>query len=96
MNAEAIVLIGGAVAGLLQVLKTSTFVKRYALLWVFGISLLATLLWGWSEGTLMRETAFQFFAGWVAVTTVAAGVFGIVKAAPGQVSEIRSSTGGGA
>jgi len=86
MNAEAIILIGGAVAGLLQVLKTSAFVKRHALLWVFAISLLATLLWGWSEGTLMRETAFQFFAGWVAVTTTAAGVFGLIRATPDAVA----------
>jgi len=89
MNGEAIIGISAAVVGLMQLLKTAPWIKRYALILIFLVSALAVGLWGWSEEALVRATAFQFFAGWIAVSTSAAGVFGLVRSAPEQLAEFR-------
>ena len=86
MNAEAILIISGAVVGLAQVIKGTGVPDRWGLLVAALLSAGGTVLWGWSHIGFTRELAWEYFAAFAAVFTSAAGVFGIVRASRDTVT----------
>lgn len=75
MDAAAIVLVAGLVAGMVQVIKAFGLRRDLALALVVVLSAAATALWAWSAGAYSQENAFSIVAGFVAVTTGAIGVY---------------------
>lgn len=82
MNGEAILAVSAAVVGLAQLIKWGFKIPDgYGGGVVLLLSLIGVVFWGWSRGDMSRATAFEYFAGWIAVGTSAAGVFGFVRSA---------------
>lgn len=104
MDATAVISVSGAIVMLLQVLKSGGAVTgRWALTVAAVLSILGVVVWAYSVGNYDRPQLWGYFAGWIAVFTSAAGVFGIVnggaeavtamKGAPSAI--IKSLTGSG-
>ncbi len=53
-------------------------------------------VWIYSQGTFQRGDAFALFAGWIAVATSAAGVFGFTRTAADAVTATRTPPAGAA
>lgn len=85
-----------AVTGLTQLVKWMGLPDTRGPLAVLGIAFLGIMLWGWSKGALARESAFDFFSGWILVATSSAGVFGFTRAVPSAVTAAKAPPGGGA
>lgn len=96
MNGEAIMSIAAAVVALVQLVKWGGLPDRFGPMAVMALSVLGVLLWGWSVGTFERMQMFSYFAGWIAVSTSAAGVFGFTRASGDAVSKMRTPPEGGA
>jgi uncharacterized membrane protein len=79
--------VSAAVVALTQLVKWSNFVSdRRGPLVVLSLALVGIAFWGWSKGDFERARAFEYFAGWIAVATSAAGVFGFTRAAATAVT----------
>jgi hypothetical protein len=96
MDAQAVVAVSAAVVALVQLVKWAGLPDSRGPLAVLALAALGVVFWGWSKGTLERAVAFDYFAGWIAVATGAAGVFGFTRAAPGAVARASSPPPGGA
>jgi len=48
-------------------------------------------LWSYSAGNYERTMAFEYFAGWVAVFTSAAGAFGIINGGAEAVTAMKGA-----
>ena len=96
MDGEAIISISAAVVALTQLIKWAGVPDKVGPLAVMVLSLLGTGFWGWSVGTFERMQAFTYFAGWIAVTTSAAGVFGFTRAGGDAVHRVTSPPSSGA
>ena len=82
MNGEAIVTVSAAVVALTQLIKWAGVPDRFGPLIVLLISALGVLLWGYTQGEVLRRPeVWSYFAAWIAVPTSAAGVFGFTRAA---------------
>ena len=82
MSGEAIISVSAAVVALVQLIKWSGMIPdKFGPLAVLVLSALGVAVWVYSEGTFTRSGVFQLFAGWIAVSTSAAGVCGFVRAA---------------
>lgn len=91
MDAQAVVAVSGSIVMFLQVLKAGGLEGRWALVVCAFASTAGVLLWGYSAGTLARETLWQYGSGWIAVFSSAAGLFNIVRNAPEAVTSIRGA-----
>lgn len=90
MDGAAIITVSAAVVGLTQILKWSSLPTTgfIPVVLVFVLSALGVLLWGIStEAAFTRALLWPYFAGWVAVSTSAAGVFGLAQATPRAFSK---------
>lgn len=97
MDGAAIVAVSAAVTALTQLLKWASAVPdKYGAVAVMGLSILGVGFWAWSEGSFERAQSFNYFAGWVAVATSAAGIFGFTRAASGAVSSMHPPPASGA
>lgn len=97
MGAEAIMTVSAAVVALVQLVKWAGLPDKVGPLFVLLFALFGISFWVWSEvGYFERQLAFQYFAGWIAVSTSAAGVFGFTRAATGAVTSASSPPAGGA
>ena len=100
MNGEAIVSISAAVVALVQLVKWAGLKDGYGPLAVLLLALAGVGFWAWSMDGLTRATAFSYFAGWIAVSTSAAGVFGFSRASATALTRTNAkpppSTGAGA
>lgn len=94
MNGEAIVVVSGSVVALTQLVKWAGLKDGYGPLAVLALSLIGVAFWGWSVGDFSRASSFQYFAGWIAVSTSAAGVFGFTRAAASAVTRATPPPGG--
>lgn len=94
MNAEAIVSVSAAVVALVQLAKWGFVPDRFGPLAVLTLSLLGVAFWGWSQGDFTRASAFGYFAGWIAVATSAAGVFGFSRASSDTLTRMRGTGNG--
>jgi hypothetical protein len=88
MNGEAIVSVSAAVVALTQLVKWSGLPDKFGPLAVLVLSLLGVVFWGWSTGEITRASSFGYFAGWIAVSTGAAGVFGFTRASGAAVAKM--------
>lgn len=91
MSGQAIVTVSAAVVALTQLLKWGGVVKdRRGPLMVLALALVGVAFWGWSSGDFNRSSAFGYFAGWIAVATSAAGVFGFTRSGPASVTATKA------
>ncbi|SRR6266496_615319 len=97
MSGQAIITVSAAVVALTQLAKWGFVPDRWGPLAVIVLSILGVVFWGWSTGDFTRASAFGYFAGWIAVTTSAAGVFGFTRAGVEAVTKaIPPPSGAGA
>lgn len=96
MDAAAIVAVSASVVGLVQIIKWAGLPDRWGPIGVLGVSLLGVAIWGWSKGNFERTVVFDYFAGWIAVSLGAAGIFGFTRAAANAVASAMPPPGGGA
>jgi hypothetical protein len=89
MDGSAIMTVSAAVVGLVEYAKWANLPKKWAPFAVLALSAIGVVLWGWSQGTMERATAFQYFTGWIAVMTSAAGVYGLVRESRETVTSMR-------
>lgn len=87
MDGEAIVSISAAVVALTTLVKWAGLKDTFGAWAVLVLSAFGVAFWGWSEGTFERTQAFQYFAGWIAVATSAAGVFGFSRSLPAAITD---------
>lgn len=82
MDAQSTITVSAAVVALVQILKWSPMPTTglVPVLLVFLLSALGVILWALSvEPAFQRALIFPYFAGWIAVATSAAGVFGLAQ-----------------
>lgn len=96
MDAEAIITVSAAVVALTQLVKWGFVPDKYGPLSVIVLSLAGVAFWAWGEGSFARPVAFEYFAGWIAVATSAAGVFGFTRAGGEAVTRMTAPPLGGA
>ena len=94
MDAQAIVTVSATVVALTQLAKWGGVPDKYGVFAVMLLSLIGVGFWGWSQGNFHRETAFLYFAGFVAVATSAAGIFGFTRAASEAITKTSSPPSG--
>src|SRR6185369_7756436 len=83
MSGQAILTVSGSVVALTQILKWGKIVTdQRGPLAVLVLALFGVAFWGWSTGDISRASSFGYFAGWVAVATSAAGVYGFTRSGP--------------
>lgn len=95
MTPEAIITVSAAVVALVQLLKWGGFPDRAGPVAVLALAALGIGLWGYSVG-FARTDLFGYFAGWVTVSTSAAGVFGFTRAASTAVTATKAPPAGAA
>jgi hypothetical protein len=88
MNAEALITVSAAIVALTQLVKWGGLPDAYGPLAVMGFSLLGVLFWGWGHDTLTRAASFEYFAGWITVTTSASGVYGFTRAGAAALTKV--------
>lgn len=90
MTGESIATISISVVSLTQLIKWAGIKDRYGPIVVMLLSLLGVIFWGWTQGDMTRLNAFGYLAGWIVVTTSAAGVYGFTRASSEAVTKITS------
>lgn len=91
MSGQAIVTVSAAVVALTQLLKFANVINdKRGPIAVLGLALFGVAFWAWTTGDFSRATAFAYFAGWIAVSTSAAGVFGFTRALPDAVTATKT------
>lgn len=100
MNGEAIVTVSAAVVAFTQLIKWAGIPDKWGPLMVMLLAVIGVAIWTWSQAIApedLRASAFALFAGWIAVATSAAGVFGFTRAAATAVTSASAppSTGAG-
>jgi len=96
MQANDIVAVSAAVVTLTQLIKWGGLHDRYGPVAVLALSLLGTMFWGWSHMAFSRATAFEFFVGFLAITTSAAGFFGFTRASSEAITRVTAPPAGAA
>ncbi len=86
LDGQAIITISAAVVALTQLVKFSGLPDRLGPITVMVLSVLGVALWGYSKDVVTAVKLFDYFAGWIAVATSAAGVFGFTRAAASSVA----------
>jgi hypothetical protein len=85
MTGESIATVSISVVSLCQLIKWAGLPDHWGPLVVMFLSALGVAFWGWTQNDLSRLTAFAYFAGWIVVTTSAAGVYGFSRASAAAV-----------
>ena len=87
MSGQAIITVSAAVVALTQLLKFANVINdKRGPIGVLFLAALGVGFWAWTTGDFQRATAFAYFAGWIAVATGAAGVFGFTRSGPESVT----------
>jgi hypothetical protein len=86
MDGEAIVTVSAAVVALTQLIKWWGLPDRWGAIAVLALSAVGVGMWAYSRGTFVRTETFAYFAGWIAISTSAAGVFGFTRVAASAVT----------
>ena len=94
MNGEAIITVSAAVVALTSLVKWAGVSGRWGPLIVVILSAIGCGFYLWSTGEYDQSQAFSWFAGWVAVTTSAAGVFGFSQASGTTLTALRKPSDG--
>lgn len=85
MDGEAIMSVSMAVVALVQLSKWAGIPDQRGPLAVLALSMLGVVIWSVSKGTFANTQLFDYFAGWIAVSTSAAGVFGFTRSGPASL-----------
>jgi hypothetical protein len=96
MDGEAILSVSAAVVALTQLAKWSGLDDKRGPLIVLLLAGIGVAFWGYSVGNYERARAFEYFAGWIAVATSAAGVFGFTRATTAAVTAATAPPNNGA
>lgn len=97
MTPEAIITVSAAVVALVQLLKWGGIPDKAGPLAVLVLSALGVAIWAYATLPVWdRALTFALFAGWIAVATSAAGVFGFTRAASSAVTSAKAPPSGGA
>jgi hypothetical protein len=96
MDGQAIISVSAAVVALTQLAKWGFLKDNQGPIAVLLLSLVGVAAWAWSKGNFERATAFDYFAGFIAVALNAAGIFGFTRAAANAVTSAMPPPGGGA
>lgn len=96
MDGQAILTVSAAVVALTQLLKWGGIPDKVGPLAVLALAALGVAFWGYADGTFTRTVAFEYFAGWIAVATSAAGVFGFTRASTSAVTAAKAPPSSGA
>lgn len=91
MDGQAILTVSAAVVALVQLVKWAGLSESRGPLGVLLCSLVGVAFWGWAQGTFERKIAFDYFAGWIAVMTSAAGVFGFTRSTGDALAKMRGT-----
>jgi hypothetical protein len=94
MDAQAIITVSAAVVALTQLFKWGFVPDRYGPVAVILLSVAGVAFWAWSSGDFSRTNAFGYFAGWIAIATSAAGVFGFTRAGAEAITKTSSPPAG--
>lgn len=87
MNADQTIAVAAAVVALTTLVKWMGMNDKYGSFAIMGLSLLGVAMWGYSKGpTWERGLLFDYFVGFIAVATQAAGVFGFTRSLPQAVT----------
>jgi hypothetical protein len=81
---------------LTQLAKWSGLDDKRGPLIVLLLAAIGVVFWGYSVGNYERARAFEYFAGWIAVATSAAGVFGFTRATTAAVTAATAPPNNGA
>lgn len=97
MNGQAIIAVSASVVALVQLAKWAALPDKWGPAGVLLLSLIGVAFWGWSTGDVTRASAFGYFAGWIAVSTSAAGVYGFSRASGDALTRLSAppTTGAG-
>lgn len=90
MDGEAILSVSAAVVALTQLAKWAGLPDRRGPLAVLGLAAIGVTVWGFTKGQFEYTQAFSYFAGWIAVATSAAGVFGFTRSGPESLTATKS------
>lgn len=96
MEGEAIITVSAAVVALTQLAKWSGLPDRFGAIAVLVLAALGVAVWGFSQEMINRAETFGYFAGWIAVATSAAGVFGFTRAASAGITSTKTPPAGAA
>jgi O-antigen/teichoic acid export membrane protein len=96
VDGEAILTVSAAVVALTQLAKWSGIDDKKGPLIVLVLAVIGVAFWGFAEGTFERTKSFEYFAGWIAVATSAAGVFGFTRASTSAVTAATAPPNNGA
>jgi hypothetical protein len=96
MDGEAILTVSAAVVALTQLAKWTGVPDERGPYLVLAIAALGVLVWIFAHGEPERGRAWEYFAGWVAIATSAAGVFGFTRAGADAVTRTRTPPPGAA
>jgi hypothetical protein len=88
MNGEAIMSVSAAVVALVSLIKWAGVTEKFGPVAVLCLSGIGCGIWGFSTGDVDRTTFFGYFAGWVAVATSAAGIYGFTRAGGDQLTRM--------
>lgn len=80
MSAADIVTISAAVVALVQLVKWMIRRDGWGPFVVLLVSLLGVGVWAFSHGEVTRAMTWDYFAGWIAIATSAAGIYGFTQA----------------
>lgn len=95
MNAEAVVAVSAAVVTLVQLGKWAFIPDKYGPVAVLVLSLVGVLLWAASsDQPFVRTMLFSYFAGWLAVSLNAAGIYGFTRASGEALVRMSAPPGG--
>jgi hypothetical protein len=78
-----------------QLAKWSGVDDKHGSIPVVLLSLLGVVFWTWDQGDSHRGAGFTYFAGWVAVATSTAGVFGFTRATREAATKTSTTPPGG-
>ena len=87
--------IGAAVVSLVQLAKWAGLKDGHGPLAVMVFSLLGVALWGYSNAlAFVGPNVWEYFAGWINVMLVAAGIFGFSRAGANTLTKMKDGGGG--
>jgi hypothetical protein len=79
VDAQAMAGVTTAIVALTQLTKWFGMPTKYAPVLVMSLSFIGCMFWGWTHANISRETAWDYFVGWIMVSTSAAGVWGFTR-----------------
>lgn len=96
MTGQDIITVSAAVVALVQLIKWGGLPDKAGPLVVLVLAALGVAIWVYSQDAYQRSALFDLFAGWIAVSTSAAGVFGFTRAASTAVTAMKAPPPGAA